>query len=117
LKRQNLLPAPVANGFRESFQTLMADYFSPRSTINHYLGLTKRTLLDFGENPEVKLKKYFYILRPLMAARWITRRGNIPPMEFDALLAGSDFNQPVLSMIAALRPHPAIDGIGIIRRR
>ena len=36
--------------------------------------------------PEVRLKKYFYVMRPLLAARWIAKGGAPPPMEFAKLL-------------------------------
>jgi uncharacterized protein len=90
-------------GFKETFQKLMTGYFNPRSTINHYLGLTKRTFLDFGENKEVKLKKYFYILRPLMAARWIYTHKSIPPMEFASLLEAMDYDRPIQTMVSGLK--------------
>lgn len=91
------------NVFKETFQKLMAGYFNPRSTINHYLGLTKRTFLDFGENKEVKLKKYFYILRPLMAARWIYSHKSIPPMEFEVLFEAMDYDEPIRTMVSGLK--------------
>jgi hypothetical protein len=33
----------------------------------------------------VRLKKYFYALRPLLAAGWILERRAVPPMEFATL--------------------------------
>jgi uncharacterized protein len=101
------LQSPVVylnrDGFRESSLELMPRFFNPRLTINHYLGLTKRTLFDLGDSSHVKLKKYFYILRPLMAARWIYRKKTIPPMEFESLLGASDFDASIVSMIAELK--------------
>jgi predicted nucleotidyltransferase len=35
---------------------------------------------------EVKIKKYFYVLRPIMACMWIEKYNEIPPMEFEKLL-------------------------------
>jgi uncharacterized protein len=101
------LQSPIAyrdiHGFRNTFQKLMAEYFNPRSTINHYLGLTKRTILDFGESAEVKLKKYFYLLRPLMAAGWIHRKESIPPMDFESLQASADWDNRILSLVSELK--------------
>jgi len=34
----------------------------------------------------VKIKKYFYALRPALACRWIEERKTVPPMEFNSLL-------------------------------
>jgi len=35
---------------------------------------------------EVKIKKYFYVLRPIMACMWIEQYKEAPPMEFEKLL-------------------------------
>ena len=35
---------------------------------------------------EVKTKKYFYVLRPIMACMWIEKYKESPPMEFEKLL-------------------------------
>ena len=36
---------------------------------------------------EIRLKKWFYVLRPLLAARWAVQRGGIPPMTLAELMA------------------------------
>jgi predicted nucleotidyltransferase len=54
--------------------------------MNHYLGLTKKSLQPNPGGNEIKLKQYFYILRPLLAAMWIVKYREIPPMEFHDLL-------------------------------
>lgn len=35
---------------------------------------------------EVKLKKYFYGLRSILAARWAVENGTVPPVEFEKLV-------------------------------
>jgi hypothetical protein len=35
----------------------------------------------------VRAKKYFYVLRPLLACRWILRTNTPPPMLFSELAA------------------------------
>ena len=34
----------------------------------------------------IKLKKWFYVLRPLLAARWAVKQGGIPPMTLVELM-------------------------------
>ena len=34
----------------------------------------------------VRVKKYLYVLRPLLAAKWVSERKTAPPMLFDELL-------------------------------
>jgi len=62
--------------------------------LNHYLHLGSRqwnVYIDGKEN--VNLKKYFYIVRPAMAVRWMRINPNIiPPMNFQELLAGTDLD-------------------------
>ena len=91
------------SGFQQKYRTVIDNCFEPRATLNHYLGLTKRTLLEFGDAQEVNIKKYFYILRPVLAALWIHEKNAIPPMEFGSLLSGLRIPDKVLSAIAALR--------------
>jgi len=35
----------------------------------------------------VRVKKYFYVLRPVLACRWIQSHESMPPMQFSALVA------------------------------
>lgn len=72
--------------FREELFALLAGYFSPKAACYHYLSMAKRTMDEHLQGNELKLKKYFYMLRPLLAARWICENGSVPPMEFAPLL-------------------------------
>ena len=42
---------------------------------------------------EVWLKKYLYVMRPLLSAYWIEKSGQLPPMVFDVMLnmAGGEY--------------------------
>jgi len=66
-------------------QTL-APFFSPIAACHHYLGLCRGTLERALTGDAVGAKKYFYMLRPLLAALWIERHGAVPPMQFQLLL-------------------------------
>ena len=61
------------------------DYFSPRAAMHHYLSMTINTFEGSLKAEKVKLKKYFYALRPILAAEWIARYSTVPPMEFAKL--------------------------------
>lgn len=41
-----------------------------------------------GVDTEIKLKRYFYAIRPLLALRWIDERKTLPPMNLQQLLKG-----------------------------
>ena len=82
------LQSPVVykhdDNFLEALRTLMTDYYSLRKGIHHYLGITKNACLEL-QNEEVKIKKYFYCLRSILAAYWIIDQQKLPPMEFAKL--------------------------------
>lgn len=61
-------------------------YFSPISSTYHYLSMAKGNFRDYLQGDIVKSKKYFYVLRPLLACLWIKNKQETPPVEFDKLL-------------------------------
>jgi predicted nucleotidyltransferase len=71
--------------FADELRGLMPAYFSLRSAGNHYLSMAHNTLRDDLQGEELKLKRYFYALRPALACRWIVEKQTVPPMEFDKL--------------------------------
>ena len=61
-------------------------YWSPVRAYHHYLSMARKTIkAHLGGSETVKYKKYFYALRPLLAARWIREVGTTPPMRFAEL--------------------------------
>ncbi len=84
------LHSPIV--YAEPFSTaqqmwqLMARYFNPKSCLYHYLHMAGGNYRQYLRTEEVRVKKYFYVLRPLLACRWIERNGTMPPMAFETLL-------------------------------
>ncbi|MCL2649869.1 MAG: nucleotidyltransferase domain-containing protein [Candidatus Azobacteroides sp.] len=74
------------DSFLETLKNLMPEYFSLRKGMHHYLGMAKNAWPEL-QGSEIKIKKYFYCLRPLLAARWIVDKHELPPMEFGLLRA------------------------------
>jgi uncharacterized protein len=60
--------------------------FSPISGIHHYLKMAKGNYRDYLNPEQVKIKRYFNIFRPLLAAKWIEKHGAFPPIKFNQLL-------------------------------
>ena len=58
-----------------------------RPSTHHYLHLAESQYRKFVDGKDaVKLKKYFYVLRPVMALRWMRLRpGEAVPMDFGTL--------------------------------
>ncbi len=68
------------------FLDLSKRYFQPRHAVNHYIGIAKNSYLKKDSPQEIKLKKLFYVLRPLMAAKWIILKDEVPPMDIPNLI-------------------------------
>ena len=62
-------------------------YFSEKKSLYHYWHTANSTYRDHLMGEKVKIKKYFYVLRPLLAAKWILDKKVAPPMLFDELVA------------------------------
>jgi hypothetical protein len=62
------------------------EYFSPLSVVYHYLHMASGNYRQYLQTDEIKIKKYFYVLRPIMACMWIEKYKESPPMEFEKLL-------------------------------
>ncbi|WP_454802061.1 nucleotidyltransferase domain-containing protein [Mucilaginibacter phyllosphaerae] len=71
--------------FADDLRKLMPEYFSLRAGANHYLSMAHNTLRDDLQAEQVKLKRYFYALRPALACLWIVEKQSVPPMEFEHL--------------------------------
>lgn len=72
----------TANRLRE----LMKTYFNPKSCLYHYLNMARGNYREYLQGDMVRLKKYFYVLRPVLACEWIKANNTMIPMEFQELL-------------------------------
>lgn len=90
------LKSPIVYIKDDFFCDIMTDlsrsYFSPISSIYHYLHMAARNFREYLQTDEVKIKKYFYVLRPILACMWIEKHNESPPMEFEKLLTLIDDN-------------------------
>ena len=74
------------NYFYNIIEELSKLYFSPIASVYHYLHMANGNNREFLQGEQVKIKKYFYVLRPIMACMWIEKYKESPPMEFEKLL-------------------------------
>lgn len=70
----------------------MPKWFSAVRARWHYYSMARRNFHQYLQGDEVRLKKYFYVLRPLLAVRWVEAGKGVPPMRFAELLAGSELD-------------------------
>ncbi|KHD36242.1 nucleotidyltransferase [Clostridium acetobutylicum] len=61
-------------------------YFSMKASMYHYYGTAKSNFHKFLEDDYVKYKKYFYVIRPLLALKWIEEKSCSPPVLFSTLM-------------------------------
>jgi len=83
------LQSPIV--YRESktmalWKSSIAEAFDARACHHHYFNMAKRTIETSLKSEHVKLKKYFYALRPLLACLYIEEKHGVMPTEFHAML-------------------------------
>lgn len=91
------------DGFRERWQAMAEEVFSPRASSDHYRGLAKQMLLGKLRDETVRAKDYLYALRALLAAKWIAATGTIPPVPFADLF--NEASPAIQSLIPKLLEH------------
>jgi len=91
-------PAFVAEA-RELFEKVA----SRRPLAYHYWSQARSQWRQIDGRETVKLKKYFYAVRPLLALDWVLTHRRPPPMQLEALLAGGSVPDEVMTSIRRLR--------------
>ena len=72
--------------FSDKFRDLMMHYFSSKKTMYHYVSMAEGNYREYLKGDLIRAKKYFYVLRPVLACQWILDWGTPPPMLFSELL-------------------------------
>ena len=70
----------------ESVKAIMKEFVLQVAMIHHYRGMAKRNVRSNFSTSEVVLKKYLYVLRPVLACVWIMQKHTVPPTEFSKLV-------------------------------
>lgn len=89
-----------STNFADELWTLCSFYFCPRTNIHHYLGIARGAMQTMQEE-DIKIKKLFYVLRPMLAALWCAKQNTIAPMSIFPLmdLLTDDLRKKILSLI------------------
>jgi predicted nucleotidyltransferase len=72
--------------FALEFRSIMQQYFSSKRGLSHYLSMASSNYREYLKGDTVRAKKYFYVLRPVLACKWILDKGSPPPMLFSELM-------------------------------
>lgn len=74
--------------WKQLYERTARQYFSCKSALYHYYGTANKNYHAYLLEEMVRYKKYFYVLRPILACRWIETRQCPPPVLFDQLAEG-----------------------------
>lgn len=61
-------------------------YYSPTACLYHYLHMARGNFRDYLKGGEVWVKKYFYVLRPILAMNWIEKGLGVVSTDFNVLV-------------------------------
>ncbi|MBU1661129.1 MAG: nucleotidyltransferase domain-containing protein [Chloroflexi bacterium] len=96
-----------------NIKQLASQYYSPTACAYHYLHMAQGNYRDYLKGPEVWLKKYFYILRPILAINWIEQGLGVVPMEFgvlvDHLITSPELKNAINKLLADKRQGKELD--------
>ena len=70
----------------EEISAVIDHFFQKKAGLYHYLSTAKKNYREYLKGDMVKLKKYFYVLRPILACRWTLEKQTPPPMLFSELM-------------------------------
>ena len=92
--------------FAGSLRVLAPEVMNPVALCYHYGHMARGNARECLFKDQVRLKKYFYVLRPLLAIRYIEQGMGVPPVEFARLL-GSVLPESL---------RPSIDRLLVLKR-
>jgi predicted nucleotidyltransferase len=102
--------------YREPFSTaaqmraLAETYYSQTACAYHYLHMARNNFKEYLKGDAVWRKKYFYVLRPLLAIRWIEAELGVVPTEFQRLVDATVSSHELLQGIQELLVEKAAGG-------
>lgn len=76
----------TTDAWRNLYSKTARDYFACKPALYHYYGTANKNYHEYLLDDMVKYKKYFYVLRPLLACKWIAEKKCPPPVLFDELV-------------------------------
>lgn len=71
--------------WKKIYDSVACNYFACKSALYHYYGTANKNYHEYLCEDMVKYKKYFYVLRPILACKWIEEKKCPPPVLFDEL--------------------------------
>jgi predicted nucleotidyltransferase len=99
--------------FAARLRKLLPEFYSPQACFYHYLHMAKGNIREYLRGDMVWRKKYFYVLRPLLAMRWIEEGRGPVPIEFqklvDAVIHDPALRTAINDLVSAKRAGAELD--------
>lgn len=95
-----------AGSFAQSLRAIAPRVMNKIALCYHYSHMARGNAREYIFKEQVRLKKYFYVLRPLLAIRYIEQGLGIPPVEFEKLadaVAPESLRQSIDRLLALKR--------------
>lgn len=92
----------ASHGLAAALRDRVPHCYSPRASAYHYLHMARGNYESYLQEERVQPKRYFYVLRPLMAVEWIQQDRGPVPMAFEALVEAVVDNAALRQAIDAL---------------
>lgn len=91
--------------FAEHLKELLPQYYSPRACLQHYWHMAQGNFDKYLGGELISQKRYFYVLRPVLACQWIEAGRGSVPMKFatlvSTLLAPGELNDAISALLEA----------------
>lgn len=72
--------------FPQAVKSVQDEFFDPKAIFYHYQGMAKNASSELELDKPIKLKKWFYLLRALLASSWTLDNACPPPVDFNLML-------------------------------
>jgi predicted nucleotidyltransferase len=93
----------VDGPLRAELKCLFEAHASPQALAHHYWSIARgQWRAEIAGKAQVRIKKYLYIVRPLLSLAWVAERESPPPMSIGDLMAGSPLPAEARGAVEAL---------------
>lgn len=86
----------------QKMRELANKYHSSSAYFFHYFHMANGNFREYLQGESVWVKKYFYVLRPLLAMKWVEDGRGIVPTDFNFLLESLDLHEKLKTEIREL---------------
>jgi uncharacterized protein len=88
--------------FIKDLRGIAEKYFSPVSVTYHYINIAKKSFGGLLDMDKVKLKKLFYIIRPILSCIWMETYNTIPPMNLQSMMKKIEIDNKIKAIVYEL---------------